>query len=109
MCHHCPLRRTCLQICEPVESLLPSMQRGRIDFEDLERIYQGRIMTHALLDNIELLSERQRDVVQLYYRENKQQEEIAATLAITQQAVGDALARAKRTIGDKLKRYYTFF
>jgi len=109
MCFHCPLRRTCLQICEYVENLLPSMERGRIDFEDLERIYQGRIMTHALLDNVDLLTERQRQVVQLYYRENKQQEEIARTLGITQQAVHDALVRAKRTIGKKLKRYYSFF
>ena len=109
MCYHCPLRRTCLQICEQVEKILPSMEQGRIDYEDLERLYQGRIMTHALLDNMELLTERQRQVVQLYYRENRQQEEIAVTLAITQQAVHDALARAKRTIGNKLKRYYSFF
>ncbi len=109
MCYHCPLRRTCIQICERVESLLPSMERGRIDFEDLERVYQGRIMTHALLDNVDLLTDRQRKVVQLYYRENKQQEEIARELGITQQAVHDSLARAKRTIGAKLKRYYSFF
>ena len=109
MCFHCPLRRTCIQICEYVERLLPSMERGRIDYEDLERIYQGHIMTHALLDNVDLLTERQQQVVNLYYRENKQQEEIARELAITQQAVHDALARAKRTIGKKLKVYYSFF
>jgi len=108
MCYDCPLRRTCLEICEYVERLLPSMERARLDFEDLERLHQGRIMTHALLDNVELLTERQRQVVQLYYRENKQQEEIAEMLAITQQAVHDALMRAKRTIGEKLKRYYSF-
>lgn len=85
------------------------MERGRTDFEDLERIYQGRIMTHALLDNVDLLTERQAKVVQLYYRENKQQEEIARLLGITQQAVHDALARSKKTIGKKLKRYYSFF
>jgi RNA polymerase sigma factor (sigma-70 family) len=109
MCYHCPLRRTCIQICAPVENILPSLEAGRIDFEDLERLYQGRIMTHALLDNVDLLTDRQRQVVQLYYRENKPQEEIAVELAITQQAVHDALSRAKRTIGNKLKRYYSFF
>lgn len=98
-----------MEICEYVENLLPSMERGRLDFEDLERLYQGRIMTHAILDNVDLLTNRQRQVVQLYYQENKQQEEIARTLSITQQAVHDALLRAKRTIGKKLKRYYTFF
>ena len=109
MCFHCPLRRTCAEVCEYVEVLLPSMERGRLDYEDLERLYQGRIMTHALLDNVDLLTERQRQVVQLYYRENRQQEEIARDLAITQQAVNDALMRARRTIGKKLKRYYSFF
>ncbi len=109
MCYHCPLRRTCLKVCEYVENLLPSLERGRIDYEDMERIYQGRIMTHALLDNIDLLTDRQREVVQMYYRENQQQEEIAQALSITQQAVHDSLTRAKRTIGEKLKRYYTFF
>jgi len=109
MCFHCPLRRTCIQICEYVENLLPSMERGRLDYEDIERLYQGRIMTHALLDNVDLLTERQRQVVNLYYRENKQQEEIARELSITQQAVHDALVRAKTAIGKKLKRYYSFF
>jgi RNA polymerase sigma factor (sigma-70 family) len=109
MCFHCPLRRTCTQICEYVENILPSLERGRIDYEDLERIYQGRIMTHALLDNVELLTGRQRQVVEMYYRQNKQQEEIAEDLGITQQAVHDALSRAKKTIGKKLKRYYSFF
>ncbi len=109
MCYHCPLRRTCLKICEYVENLLPSPETGRIDFEDMERIHQGRIVTHALLDNMDLLTDRQHEVVQMYYRENQQQEDIARTLAITQQAVHDSLARAKRTIGEKLKRYYTSF
>lgn len=96
-------------ICEYVEQMLPSMEKARLDYADMERIYQGRIMTHAILDNVDLLTERQRQVVQLYYRENKQQEEIARALSITQQAVHDSLLRAKRTIGKKLKRYYSFF
>lgn len=66
-------------------------------------------MTHAILDNVETLTDRQQQVVQLYYRENLQQTEIAGILSITQQAVGDALARATATVGKKLKAYYTFF
>ncbi len=85
------------------------MEAGRLDHEDLERIHQGRTMTHAILDNTDLLTERQQQVVQLYYRENLQQREIAEALSITQQAVGDALVRAKATLGKKLKHYYTFF
>jgi RNA polymerase sigma factor (sigma-70 family) len=85
------------------------MEAGRVDKEDLERIYQGMLMTQAILDNVDILTARQRQVVQLYYRENCQQVEIARLLSISQQAVGDALARAKSTVGNKLKRYYTFF
>jgi len=109
VCHECPLRRTCAQVCLYVETQLPSLEAGRVDHQDLERIYQGRIMTQAILDNMEVLTARQREVVQLYYRENKAQREIAAMLSITQQAVNDALARAKTTVGGKLKRFYSFF
>jgi RNA polymerase sigma factor (sigma-70 family) len=84
------------------------MEQGRVDPEDLPRLYQGRIMVHALLDNLDLLTPRQQKVVQLYYRENLQQTEIAEQLRITQQAVGDALHRARVTVGSKLRRYFSF-
>jgi len=108
VCRSCPLRRTCVQVCRYVEPFLPSMEQGRIDTEDLARIYQGRVMVHALLDNLHLLTPRQREVVELYYRENLQQTEIAERLTITQQAVGDALQRARATVGEKLQRYFRF-
>ena len=108
MCWECPLRRTCVQICSYVDTLLPSMTAGRVDREDLARLYQGRIMTHAILDNVEILTPRQQEVVQLYFRENRQQVEIAEALHISQQAVGDALVRAKLAVGKKLKSYYSF-
>ena len=66
ICHECPLRRTCAQVCAYVEVHLPSLEAGRVDHVDLERIYQGRIMTQALLDNMDILTPRQREVVQLY-------------------------------------------
>lgn len=103
MCHDCPLRRTCPTICEFVELELPSLEAGRVDHEDLERLYHGRIMTQALLDHADELTERQREVVQLYYRENLQQVEIAERLQVSQQAVGDSLARAKAAVGKLLK------
>ena len=80
------------------------MESGRVDHEDLPRLYQGMIMTRALLDNMNLLTERQQEVVQMYYRENLQQQQIADALGISQQAVGDSLARARSTVGTKLKR-----
>lgn len=85
------------------------METGRVDHEDLERLYRGKLMTQAILDNVHVLTGRQQQVVQLYYRENRQQREIAELLKITQQAVGDALARAKSTLGKRLKAYYSFF
>ena len=109
MCKRCPLRRTCTSICQYVEPLIPSLEQGRVDYQDLVRIYQGRLMTHAILDNLDLLTPRQREVVHLYYRENKQQREIAENLTITQQAVGDALQRARATIGRKIRKPSSFF
>ncbi|MGQ9589810.1 MAG: sigma factor-like helix-turn-helix DNA-binding protein [Planctomycetota bacterium] len=108
MCFECPLRRTCAEICAYIEVQLPSMDAGRIHPEDLPRIYQGRIATHAILDSVDILTERQQEVVNLYYRENLSQCEIALRLRITQQAVGDALLRARLAVGKKLKSYYSF-
>ena len=109
MCHECPLRRTCANVCARVEGQLPSLEAGRVDHVDLERIHQGRIMTQAILDNMEILTARQREVVQLYYRENRQQVEIAEILGITQQAVGDTIFRAKAAVGRRMKGFYSFF
>ncbi len=108
MCFECPLRRTCIQICSYIEVQLPSMDAGRIDPEDLPRIYQGRIVTHAILDTMDALTQRQQEIVNLYYRESLSQREIAARLHITQQAVGDALLRARLAVGKRLKSQYSF-
>jgi DNA-directed RNA polymerase specialized sigma24 family protein len=98
VCLFCPIRRTCVEICRPVEALLPSMEQGRVDFEDLQKLYEGRILLSALLDHFDALSKRQQDVVQLYYRENLQQVEIAERLGVSQQAVAESLQRARLTV-----------
>jgi len=84
------------------------MEQGRVDHDDLLRIYQGRMMTQALLDNVDLLTARQRDVVTLYYREVLSQQEIAQRLGITQQAVADSLQRARATVGNELRKFIRF-
>ncbi len=84
------------------------MEQGRVDYEDLLRIYQGRMMTHALLDNLEVLTARQREVVTLYYRDVLSQDEIARRLGVTQQAVADTLQRARATVGKELRKYIRF-
>ena len=84
------------------------MEQGRVDPEDLPRLYQGRIMVQALLDHVEILTPRQQQVVQLYYREDLPQTEIAEKLEVSQQAVGEALQRARSTVGRKLRRYFKF-
>ncbi|MEM7166321.1 MAG: sigma factor-like helix-turn-helix DNA-binding protein [Planctomycetota bacterium] len=81
------------------------MERGRVDNEDLPSLYFGRQLTNALLDNTALLTPRQQEVVQLYYREALQQKEIAAMLHVTQQAVNDSLQRARMTVGRHLMNH----
>jgi len=103
VCYNCPVRETCTELCPEVNAILPSMDQGRVDPEDLPRLWRGIMFTRAILDNEHLLTSRQREVVRLYYREQLLQKEIAALLAITQQAVNDALDRARRRIGEFLK------
>lgn len=103
VCSVCPLRPGCGKICEVIEGLLPSPERGRVDPEDLPRLYLGMQLTRALLDNTHLLTQRQQQVVQLYYRESLQQYEIAEKLKVTQQAVNDSLKRARLAVGNFLK------
>lgn len=79
------------------------MEAGRIDHEDLPRLWRGMMFTRAILDHESILAGRQREVVRLYYREQKGQKEIAALLGVTQQAVNDALERARARIGGFLK------
>ena len=105
LCNLCPLRRTCNQICDYVEPHLPSMEQGRVDYEDLLRIYQGKLMTQALLDNVEILTQRQQEVVNLYYRSFLSQKAISSRLGISQQAVADSLQRARTAVSNKLRNF----
>ena len=104
VCRVCPLRSSCRAICDVIEALLPSPERGRVDAEDLPRLYSGIRMRRALLDYSHLLTEKQQEVVRLYYRESLQQHEIAERLGVTQQAVHDSLRRARKTIGERVLR-----
>lgn len=98
-CSICPIRNGCGKICDLVENLIPSMERGRVDSEDLSRLYMGLRSVNVLLDNIEMLTPRQQEVVRLYYRESLMQQEIAERLKVSQQAVADSLVRARRAVG----------
>ncbi len=95
-CNNCPIRERCERICDTIEEMLPSMEQGRVDFEDLPRIHEGRIVTNLVLDNEDILTERQGEIVRLYYRENMLQGRIGAALNITQQAVADSLKSVRR-------------
>ena len=102
-CGICAFHAICGEICDPVEEQLPSMEQGRIDAEDLPKIWRGRIVTRAILDNTHLLTELQKEIVRLYYRENMLQREIGERLGTTQQAVNDHLRRIREKIGKDLK------
>ena len=99
VCSICPVRSECPKICDLIENLIPSMEKGRVDAEDLPHLYMGIRTVNVLLENTHLLTPRQQQVVQLYYRESLQQQEIAQRLKVTQQAVADALVRARRAVG----------
>ncbi len=90
-CRTCDIRERCRTICETIGALLPSMEQGRVDYEDLPRIYEGKVVTNLILDNEDLLAPRQREIVRLYYRETMKQADIGSVLNITQQAVAAAL------------------
>lgn len=90
-CRTCDIRERCRTICETIGALLPSMEQGRVDYEDLPRIYEGKVVTNLILDNEDLLAPRQREIVRLYYRETMKQADIGSALDITQQAVAAAL------------------
>ena len=99
VCVSCPIRNHCRKICDLIENLLPSMEKARVDAEDIPRLFMGIRTVNVMLDNIEMLTPRQRQVVQLYYRESLMQQEIAEKLDVSQQAVADSLVRARRAVG----------
>jgi predicted DNA-binding protein YlxM (UPF0122 family) len=97
-CPTCPVRDACNKVCDTVSEILPSMESGRVDYEDLEKLAAGRLMTRIILDNEHLLTDRQGEIVRLYYRETMLQKEIATELEISQQAVSDTLQAVKDRI-----------
>ena len=86
VCSRCPIFSQCLKVCDLIENVIPSMEKGRVDAEDLPRLYMGIRTVNVLLDNIHLLPPRQQQVVQLYYRESLQQQEIASLRAASSSA-----------------------
>jgi len=98
-CETCEKRNNCKSLCEAVESLIPSMESGRVDDEDIRKLMTGRIETAIILDYSDTLTEKQKTIVQLYYREGLNQKAIAEALNTTQQAVSDSLKRARASIG----------
>lgn len=107
-CRTCPVRPRCTQICDDIELQLPSMETGRVDHEDLPRLYAGMVMTRIILDHEDDLTERQREVVRLYYREAHEQKEIAAMLGISQQAVSDHLEAVRTRLWSLFRKNREF-
>lgn len=101
-CITCSHRCGCIAPCAILENMLPSMEQGRVDFEDLPRIFQGRAETSEILNFEEFLPDAQREIVRLYYREGLFQREIGQILNVTQQAVNDYLRRIRRKVGKHL-------
>ncbi len=92
------IRDRCIDISNNLERFLPGMEQGRVDPEDLPRLWIGRITTHLILDYEDRLTARQQQVVQLYYRESLLQREISERLSISQPAVNKILADVRRKV-----------
>lgn len=107
-CPTCNIRSQCNAICDDLETHIPSMETGRVDYEDLQNLYVGRIMTRIILDNEDSLTDKQREVVRLYYRESKLQKDIATELKISQQAVSDHLEAVKNRLWKTFKKNREF-
>ena len=60
---------------------------------------------HAAVDNIEILTSRQQEIVNLYYRNVLSQKAISDRLCISQQAVADSLQRARTAVSNKLRSF----
>jgi RNA polymerase sigma factor (sigma-70 family) len=96
ICDGCAGRCKCTEPCDKLEKLLPSMEAGAnhraVDYRQLmaERIAVRHILAW---ENSTSLSQGQREIINLYYRQNMGQKAIAIKLGITQQAVSDRLRK----------------
>ena len=100
-CADCPKRDTCTEICEAVEKLLPGPHAGTNNNErDLRDLIMRRSETHTILDfeNSVLLSQGQRQIINLYYRRNLDTYTIAQMLGITPQAVSDRICKMRARV-----------
>lgn len=103
-CSNCPKRDSCKKICERLEKMLPSMERGKlhggkIKTDDLKELVRRMGVVRTILDFRDRLSGRQRQVVDMYFNEGLTQSEIAKRLGIAQKNVCEYMKRAFRKIG----------
>lgn len=103
-CSGCPKYEHCSSICEKIEKLLPSMERGKlhggkIKTEDLKELVRRIAMVRTILDYRGKLKGRQKQVVDMYYNDGLTQSEIAKRLGIAQKNVCEYMKRALRKIG----------
>lgn len=108
-CDKCPLRATCTQPCEAVESLLPDEQHGRIhglhrkNAAQYAKYLAAEIQAaRALSDYRSILRGRMQAVFDLTYTHAMPQEEIARHLGIGRRAVSHYLLRARRRISEHI-------
>lgn len=75
----------------------------------IERRERNRLASHIARGIIENeLSERQRQVLILYYREQKNMTEIAETLGVTVSSVSHTHRRACKTVRSRLEAYHLY-
>lgn len=94
-CTKCPRRKTCTEICEAVENVLPGMGSGTNNDIDLRQVVSERIAVRRILDweHSSDVSQGQREIINLYYRQSLPVDKITKRLGITKSAVYDRLKK----------------
>jgi RNA polymerase sigma factor (sigma-70 family) len=107
-CKSCAKKDNCPGFCNDLEKQLPKVNSGRSSRENLTGLYSNTIQQRqrvTLLDQFEafqhckhLFTRKQWEVIHLYYRECKTQQQIADVLGIARSSISNRLKRAKKTL-----------
>jgi DNA-directed RNA polymerase specialized sigma subunit len=107
-CADCPLRDSCTVICQSIKKLLPGLEKGSDhNGRDLKQVIRERAYVRRILDfeDSARLSQGQREIINLYYRQNMDTIAIANRLGITTQAVSDRLRKLHTRLANIVAKY----
>lgn len=111
ICESCPKRAKCRDVCDAVESMLPKPWTGQewmFHCDDplaaVEQFMVNRDAVLTMLAHRDVLTKKQREILDLYYTWGLPQQEIADKLGVRRNTVDEHLARARARILKHVKR-----